>query len=81
MYVAASVAASQLSVGFTATPMAPSAGDERVGTAGNAIIVVKLRVAEKSLVPAEFVALTRQKYCALFESAIVVANDVAVRPV
>jgi hypothetical protein len=40
---------------------------------------VKLRVAEKRLVPPAFVALARQKYCVLVERPLT-GNEVAVIP-
>ena len=49
-------------VGSSGTSTAPSAGDRRIGASGGAVAatVVKLETAEKSLVPLEFEALTRQ---------------------
>ena len=60
-YEVAPVEAFQLKVGFVATPVAPFAGEARVGAAGGEGAVVKLRTGEdQSLVPPVFFAFTRQ---------------------
>ena len=49
-----------LNVGLVDIPVAPSEGDASVGADGGATMVAKLHTAEYGLVPAAFVAFTRQ---------------------
>jgi hypothetical protein len=58
-YDVAPVEAFQVSVGFAETPVALFAGEESVGAAGGEA-VVKLHTLDQALVPAAFVAFTRQ---------------------
>ncbi len=70
-YEAARADAFHVSVAGTATPVARLAGETSVGAggaAGGASAVVKLRVADQSLIPPAFVAFTRQWYTVLLAS-------------
>jgi hypothetical protein len=58
-YDVAPVEALQFNVGFVATPVAVLVGETRVGADGIAL-VVKLHTLDHALVPATFVAFTRQ---------------------
>ena len=60
LYVDTPAEAFHVRVGLIDMPVAPSEGVASVGTAGAATIVVKLRYVEYALVPAVFVAYTRQ---------------------
>ena len=60
LYVAAPVEAFQPKVRVTGWSVAPFAGDESVGDAGGAGIVVKLHAVEYALVPPRFFAFTLQ---------------------
>jgi hypothetical protein len=60
-YDVAPVEAFHVNVTFVATPVAPLAGVDNTGAVGgNGTAVVKFHVLEKALVPALFVAFTRQ---------------------
>ena len=67
-YDVAVAAVFHASVGERATFEAPSDGDVRPGAGGVATIVVKLKIEEYGPVPPGLVALTRQKYCTLFDN-------------
>ena len=61
-YDVAPLAVFQFNVGLVEMPVAPFCGDDSVGAGGGltTVIVVKLHTDEYALVPAAFVALTRQ---------------------
>jgi hypothetical protein len=59
-YDVAPAEAFQPSMGFVATPEAPLEGVESVGGKRAPEAVVKLQTVDQSLIPAAFVALTRQ---------------------
>ena len=62
-------------------PVAASAGETSVGAEGTATIVVNVQYPDHGLVPPAFEALTRQKYCVLFESGVERVYVGLVRPV
>jgi hypothetical protein len=69
----------QTKVGFVGTFVAPLGGDAGVGAEVVCTMVVKPHTFDQLLVPPPFVALTRQKYTALFASPLT-ENEVPAIP-